>query len=307
MLAVAELAARAADLAASADAPATRRAYAGDLRAWAAWCDSMGASPALPADPRLVLAWAVAMDASGLALASVRRRLAGLAAAHRERGLDAANSPDLARVLRGMRREQASTPRGRGAKRAMGASMIAAALPLLTPRDRAVLLVGAATGCRRSELAAMRWEHVRPSESGLVIVLGARKRSDSGQCVGVPRGPAGSLACPVAALRDLRREQGSPATGPVFGVSAETIATIVKRAAELAGEDGRDFGGHSLRAGLVTISSGAGVSLASIMQQSGHASATIAAGYCRHADASANPAPAAVVAAISRATIGGAS
>lgn len=295
----AELAAAAARLTDASTSTNTRRAYASDWRAWLAWTSAVEASPELPARPELALAWAVAMHEQGRAIATIRRRLAGLSAAHRERGLDTPSSPALERVLAGIVREQQQQPRGAGRKRALDATIVAAALPQLSTRDRAVLLVGLATGCRRSELAALEWGQIQPSTGGLVIVLGARKCGPAGQCVGVPRGAG--LACPVAALRDLRREQGNPTTGPVFGCCGHTIAAIVKRAAEFVGEDGAAFSGHSLRAGMITTASGAGVSLASIMSQSGHASASIAATYCRHDAAGSNPAPLAVVQALARA------
>lgn len=81
----------------------------------------------------------------------------------------------------------------------------------------------------------------------------------------------------------------------MFECSGRTIARVIKRAAELAGEDPREFGAHSARAGMMTAASEAGVDLAAVMRQSGHASTSVALGYIRPAEQSRNPAARALV------------
>ena len=73
------------------------------------------------------------------------------------------------------------------------------------------------------------------------------------------------------------------------------MAGEIQRAAELAGEDPRQFGAHSARAGMMTAASEAGVDLAAVMNQSGHASTSVALGYIRPAEQARNPAARAVV------------
>ena len=55
-------------------------------------------------------------------------------------------------------------------------------------------------------------------------------------------------------------------------LSSKGAALVVKRAAESIGLDGSDFGGHSLRRGLVTSAVRAGRSDAQIMTTTGHRS-----------------------------------
>src|SRR5690606_10712165 len=121
-------------------------------------------------------------------------------------------------------------------------------------RDRAIVLVAIVTGLRRSELAALRWADVEPASEGLLVWV-RRSKTDQigeGRAVAVPRGRG--LVCPVRALRDLRaRRELDGEAGPdasVFGCEGRTIARVIKRVAELAGEDPRQFGAHSARAGM---------------------------------------------------------
>lgn len=151
------------------------------------------------------------------------------------------------------------------------------------PRDRAapVRACGAAVGGRRTH------------ERGTARVgPPIQDRPDRrGRAVAVPRGRG--LACPVRALRDLRARReldgnaGSDAS--VLGCKVRTIARVVKRVAELAGEDPRQFGAHSARAGMLTTASEAGVDLAAVMRQSGHASTSVALGYIRPVEQARNP------------------
>ncbi len=177
--------------------------------------------------------------------------------------------------------------------------MVRAAAADLSTRDRALMLVALVTGMRRSELAALRWADVEPTSEGLLAWVRRSKTDQTGEGrpVAVPRGRG--LACPVRALRDLRNcreidgEAGFDAR--VFECSGRTIARVIKRVAELAGEDPRQFGTHSARAGMLTAASEAGVDLAAVMRQSGHASTSVALGYIRPAEQARNPAARAVV------------
>ena len=60
-----------------------------------------------------------------------------------------------------------------------------------------------------------------------------------------------------------------------------TVARIVQRAAQRLGLDWRQFGGHSLRAGLVTAAAQAGVPERVIMQQTGHTDVRMLRRYIR--------------------------
>lgn len=284
-------------------APSTRRAYAADWRAFVAWTEAQGPSvvPALPVSVATCAAYLADMEREGAALSTIRRRARGLGHAHREAGLEPPTTdPRIRRLLAGIARARAAVGSRPTRKRALSPSMVRAALAELSTRDRAIVLVALVTGLRRSELAALRWADVERSSEGLLVWVRRSKTDQAGEGrpVALPRG-RGSRACPVRALRDLRtRRELDGEVGPgalVFGCGPRTIARVIKRVAELAGEDPKDFGAHSARAGMLTTASEAGVDLAGIMRQSGHESTAVALGYIRPVEQARNPAARAVV------------
>ena len=63
----------------------------------------------------------------------------------------------------------------------------------------------------------------------------------------------------------------------------QSVALIVKQYAQALGLPAKAYSGHSLRAGLVTSASKAGVSLVKIQQQTGHRSVAMLTRYIRDA------------------------
>src|SRR5690349_2260157 len=88
-------------------AASTRRAYATDWRAFAAWCADRELT-ALPASPATVAVWLSAGATAGAAPATIGRRLAALGDAHRRAGhpvpLQAAGGSVIQDVIAGIRR-----------------------------------------------------------------------------------------------------------------------------------------------------------------------------------------------------------
>jgi hypothetical protein len=142
-----------------------------------------------------------------------------------------------------------------------------------------LLLVGYAGAFRRSELSSLRVEDVEFVEDGATVLLRRSKTDQEGK--GDKRAlPYGShpQTCPV---RNLRRwlEVLSEAEGPIFrpidrhgnlgeaALSDRSVCEVVKRRAQAAGLSRDRYSGHSLRAGLATAASAAGVSQRSIMDQ----------------------------------------
>jgi integrase len=120
-------------------------------------------------------------------------------------------------------------------------------------RDRALLCLGFASGCRRSELIALDVEDLSFGEDGP-----AGPRAQGGHPLRWP-----PRTCPVRAVRDwidFSRLPAGPLFRPVnrFGkildsrLTAQSVALIVKRRALEAGLDPILFAGHSLRSGLAT-------------------------------------------------------
>ena len=101
--------ARIASAAADAQAPSTRRAYAGQWARFAAWCRARGAE-ALPAAPVLVAAY-LTERAETAKISTVRVAAAAIGAAHRARGADdPTGAASVRAVVAGIARQHAAGP-----------------------------------------------------------------------------------------------------------------------------------------------------------------------------------------------------
>ena len=77
----AELTQAAQEFAQAAKSGATRRAYAGDLRDFDAWCATQRRSP-MPAEPETVALYITDLARSGRAASTIQRRLAAISQVH---------------------------------------------------------------------------------------------------------------------------------------------------------------------------------------------------------------------------------
>jgi integrase len=140
-------------------------------------------------------------------------------------------------------------------------------------RDAALLALGVASGCRRSELAELDLQ-VRGTGAGVLEI------TEHGATIRLYRSktsqeePAEVYVQPGLALAALKRwvaaagiAEGAPlfrAVGKggriaVGRLDAGSVARIVKARIAAAGLDPGEFSGHSLRAGMVTSAAEAGV------------------------------------------------
>ena len=295
----------------AAQADNTQRAYATDWKMFASWLRRQGLAET-PPDPEAVglyLASQVERDGAELSVATLERRLSGIAWRYRQLGepLDIRDR-HIATVLAGIRRRHGRPPLQ---KAAIFADELLAMLAVLEMdlrglRDRAILAIGFAGGLRRSEIVGLDcgpdetedgsgWVEVFP-EGALLTIRGKTGWRE----VEIGRGSKPDT-CPVALLETWMR-LGRIVRGPVFrpiarkngGVSSERltdkhVVRLVKRCALAAGlrgeltegERGRAFAGHSLRAGLA---SSAQIEEAHVQKHLGHASAEMTRRYQRKRD-----------------------
>ena len=295
----------------AAQADNTQRAYAADWRQFASWLRRQGLAET-PPDPEAVglyLASQVERGGAELSVATLERRLSGIAWRYRQLGqpLDIRDR-HIATVLAGIRRRHARPP---SQKAAIFADELLAMLATLEMdlrglRDRAILAIGFAGGLRRSEIVGLDcgprqtedgsgWIEIfpegRPPDHPRQDRL-ARRRNR-------PRLAARHLPGRAARNLDAARPHSH---GPLFraiarkngGVSAERltdkhVVRLVKTCALAAGLRGDlaegerrlAFGGHSLRAGLA---SSAQIEEAHVQKHLGHASAEMTRRYQRKRD-----------------------
>jgi integrase len=308
---LAALAETAKDYARSAQADNTQRAYAADWRMFASWLRRQGL-PETPPDPEAVglyLAAQVERRGAELSVATLERRLSGIAWRYRQLGEPLEiRDRHIATVLAGIRRRHGRPP---AQKAAIFADELLAMLATLEMdlrglRDRAMLATGFAGGLRRSEIVGLDcgprqtedgsgWVELFP-EGALLTIRGKTGWRD----VEIGRGSRPDT-CPVALLETWLR-LGRISHGPLFrpiarkngGVSGERLSDkhvvrLVKRCALAAGLRGElaegerrlAFGGHSLRAGLA---SSAQIEEAHVQKHLGHASAEMTRRYQRKRD-----------------------
>jgi integrase len=308
---LAALAEAAKNYARSAQADNTQRAYAADWKMFASWLRRQGL-PETPPDPEAVglyLASQVERRGAELSVATLERRLSGIAWRYRQLGEPLEiRDRHIATVLAGIRRRHGRPP---SQKAAIFADELLAMLATLEMdlrglRDRAILAIGFAGGLRRSEIVGLDcgprqtedgsgWIEFFP-EGALLTIRGKTGWRD----VEIGRGSRPDT-CPVALLETWLR-LGRIGHGPLFrpiarkngGVSGERltdkhVVRLVKRCALAAGLRGEltegerrlAFGGHSLRAGLA---SSAQIEEAHVQKHLGHASAEMTRRYQRKRD-----------------------
>jgi integrase len=274
----------------------TQRAYRSAWRSFESWCAGHGLA-ALPATP-LVCAAYLADCAGRLRATSLAVHAAAIAQHHQGRGhTSPTSSPEVAQVLRGIRRELGVAPSKKAALPSKDLRTLVMGLGP-TPRDlrdRALLLLGFCTGCRRSELVGLDVEDVIFRDEGILVRL-RRSKTDqerAGRVVPVEYGVRAE-SCPGNALEDWL-SAAAIRTGPLFRpidrhgriqpnrLNGRAVARILQGRARLAGLDSGNLGAHSLRSGLATAAAAAGVGEREIGERTGHKNMTVLRGYI-HAD-----------------------
>ena len=153
-------------------------------------------------------------------------------------------------------------------------------------RDRVLMLVGFASGLRRSELTAIRKEDVEKTDFGFRITIWKSKTNQEGlsESVDVIKATKGvnHKWCPVKALSNLldavkgdyvfqsvtgKRQSARYSGRSLSGIS---VGLIVKGYAYQLGLDQRAFGGHSLRAGCATYLLDQEIQPAAVQKQMRH-------------------------------------
>ncbi len=317
-----DLAGKAVEYHDSALSDNTRKAYQRGWEGFLEFCESYGLEAA-PASERAVALY-LSARAEDLAPSTLSQRMAAIQHAHDERGLESpTRSKAVQNVMRGIRRESDRTPKqappllteyikrmvdslpGNGGPLSGGppseglpgesstglpsgsstGGTEAQATWLRGNRDRALILMGFAGAFRRSELAALRMEHIDSRLGGLLVTVPESKtdQEGEGQIVAIRRIEESDY-CPAKALRKwvaiASIEEGAvfrgvPRSGLISpgAITGRTVGNAVKRAAKASGlPQAEDYTGHSLRAGHITQASMEGAPDAAIQAQSRHKS-----------------------------------
>jgi integrase len=271
-----------------AESAATRRMYASVWQSYTRWCDRRGRIQ-LPTDAESFTDYLTEL-ARTRKIRTVLLHATVIATVNDRQGHPRPTHDPRVRVfMRGLRRAYGAPAAKKAALDPKQIAEMVAALDLETLaglRDRALVLVGFACACRRTELAALDVSDLTVSSAGLSLRIRRSKTDQNGvgTTIGIPRAPVESV-CPVVALESWLHASGIQ-DGAVFRsvnrhdqvcgrLTGEGIASAIKRSAEAAGIDPTKIGGHSLRSGFATSAARAGESERQIARQTRHKSMTV--------------------------------
>jgi integrase len=274
----------------------TVASYQTDWRTFIVWCAAAGRQP-LPASAETLNLYITHM-LGARKVASVRRYMSAIASSHYRAGHTPPDNHLALAILRGARRIRRERPLQKQpvtVEQLRG--MVAPARPEpYRTRDRALLLFGFATALRRISIVNALLEHIAIGDQGMTVYVPHEKQDQTGKgrTIGVPfaRDPA---LCAVRAVQDwiaLRGEEpgylfdGLPYErfDPLRRMNHNTVAKIVQRAAAALHLDPAQYGGHSLRAGLITAALDAGAGEVLTARHSGHRSLASLRIYLRPGD-----------------------
>ena len=274
----------------------TQRAYKAAWQEFSAWVAQHGAE-ALPADVPTVVAYLTALAEAGAKYSTISVKRAAIGAAHRTaRQNDPTAAEDVKLIMGGIARKhgRASTKKAPLAAEELRRMIDALPDTLAGQRDRALILVGWAGAFRRSELVAVNVGHVRLNGELKITLPKSKTDQEGAGMVKVIPVLDDKTLCPVTALREWL-DAAEVKSGAIFRqidrwgnlrarrLTAQSVAAIVKAAAERAGIDPRQFAGHSLRSGFITTAASAGVESRDIMAVTGHKSEAVMRGYIQDA------------------------
>lgn len=287
---------RAADmLAAAALSPSTLRAYRTSCTAFSRWCHAQGVA-SLPAQAETVAAYVSMLMQAGKRAATISLAVAAISCAHELAGHDGfGRSRKVKDALKGMRRIIGTDPDKKAPATADRLALMLATCgdDLAGLRNRALLALGFAGAFRRSELVALAVEDIQTVDGGAIVTI-RRSKTDqegAGQTIGILNG---SRLRPLDAVTAWCEAAGIT-SGPIFRkvtkdktlgapITAQTVAQVVKAAANRAGLDPSDFSGHSLRSGFITSGAEAGHDAIRIAEVSRHKNLEVLRGYVTRAN-----------------------
>ena len=241
-------------------APSTIRAYKSNFENFIRFCDENN-KPSLPASSEIVSSYIKKLS-NHLKSSSIKIAVASIAALHNLNSLnDPTQHPDVKIEMRRMYRTL-----GRYAKQAYGINkdlldkMVAATDNSLRGiRDRAILLVGYDSLCRRSELVSIEFEDVLVNEKDGSVKLKLRKSKTD------PHGAGKNLYLSSEAQKAIKEwiDKSKISSGKIFksitatgkireNLNSAQINRIYKKLAQFSGVDStilKKISGHSMRVG----------------------------------------------------------
>ena len=290
----------------SADSVSTRRNRELFWQKFELWCEAHGAT-SLPAIPDKVVLYLFDQAGQGKKKSTLNNMRWAIDTIHQQQGLAApTDDPEAKLQIKGLFRRMLEhlpdqvTMRKKKPITINQIRRMDFPRGLLGLRDKALLLLGFATGMRRSELAAVKKEHIEETEYGLRIRIPQSKSDQLGEgdTVDVIKAAMGrnQKHCPVKTMQELMGENpyehlfvrvrrvntpGGYRKSKMLSepnrfidrpLDGNGVYRIVKKYGAQVGLASEDLGGHSLRAGCATYLLEKEVPPAAVQKQMRHKS-----------------------------------
>ncbi len=158
----------------------TQKAYASMWRLWCSWCNQESMEPLLSEESAL-FRYVLHLEEEGKSYTTISNHLIAIRHGHKAKGQPLPNASDELRVfLEALRKKMRSRPKR---KTPLTIERLQRALESMQLEgwERALLVWGFATGCRRSELVALRVEDIEVEEKGMRVHLRASKTNQAGK------------------------------------------------------------------------------------------------------------------------------
>jgi integrase len=280
------------ELTAAAQSASTKKTYASAVRHF------LQNGGAIPCSDKTLAEYLAALSSTHK-VASLELRVIAIHNAHTTAGYESpAMSLLVKRTMAGIRRTLGTAQRR--VKALVKDDLLEALvlsdtqMPVKAARDKIILLWGFASGCRRSELVALRVEDLTEHEAGIDVLLHRSKtdQEGAGRTVFIPY--AKGERCPIKALKAWQELAGIE-SGYLFravsrydrvssrALTPQSVALIVKSAVRRVHGDvaAASSSGHSLRSGYCTQAAMAGFASWQIKETTGHRSDATLSKYIR--------------------------
>ena len=275
----------------------TERSYNSDWKDFVAYCKANN-EEYYPAMPETIVNYMNHLTHTVKAN-TISRHLTAISEKYKEAGfaVNPAKSYVVKATMTAIRRETGVHQEGKKPILIETLRQIIASIPdtLDGIRDKALITLGFAGAFRRSELVGITIDNISFSEKGMTIFIPKSKTDQEGQGIikGIPYSSDLTI-CPVRATIHWLEKSGlnggylfrgfTKRTIKDSHLSSQCVPLILKKYLELAGLDSTEYAGHSLRSGFVTEAAQKGVSVYSIMTQTGHRTEGMVHRYIKKAD-----------------------
>ena len=280
----------------------TVRAYKSDFNDFGLFCAQNGFK-SLPSEPKIVSLYLTHLSTKNVRMSTLKRRLVSIGVIHKLKGhyLDTKH-PSIIENVMGIKRRKGSIQKGKKPILINSLKKIINSIDEEKKdenkkiRDRTIILIGFAGGFRRNEIVSLDYEDLDFVQEGLKIKLRRSKTDQFGE--GFTKALPyfdNSQYCPVITLKKWI-EISKIGSGPLFRrfikgskltvnrLTDQTVALLIKKYINLAGIEGKNYSGHSLRSGFATSAAESGAEERSIMAMTGHKSTEMVRRYIKEAN-----------------------